>query len=190
MSLARAASAAFLLAGLAVFVPYLAPNVVASLSADRDVVVDEEPAVPERQPLPLSEPRKRPPDPEPVYGRQVALRADPRGHFLTEATVNGRTIEMMVDTGATVVALTSESARRLGLFLSASDYTIPMSTANGVVMAAPVTLSEIRIGGISVRNVTATVMPGKVLGVNLLGMSFLQRLSKFELAGGKLVLVQ
>jgi aspartyl protease family protein len=123
-------------------------------------------------------------------GRRVALRADPRGHYEVDAIVNGRAVTVMVDTGATTVALNAASARRLGLFLSQRDYTVPIATANGVVAAAPVTLSEIRLGGISVRNVKAVVMPGEVLPINLLGMTFLSRLSKFEIADGRLVLMQ
>jgi aspartyl protease family protein len=104
--------------------------------------------------------------------------------------VNGRTLAMLVDTGATTVALNAASARRLGIYLSRADYTEAISTANGLVAAAPVRLSEIRLGGISVRNVPAVVLPGEVLTVNLLGMSFLSRLSRFEIADGRLVLEQ
>ncbi len=122
--------------------------------------------------------------------RQVALRADSRGHFLADATINGRSFEIIVDTGATTVALTEATARRLGIRPPQSAYRLPMATANGTVMAAPVVLNEVRIGSVAVRNVEATVAPGETLGVNLLGMSFLRRLSKFEVAGGQLVLSQ
>ena len=123
-------------------------------------------------------------------GRRVAIDADARGHFLVDATVNGRTVAVVVDTGATTVALTAETARRLGIHLAQSDYRAPISTANGVVAAAPVVLDEIRLGGITVRNVAAMVVPGNALEVNLLGMSFLGRLTKFEVGGGQLVLTE
>jgi aspartyl protease family protein len=123
-------------------------------------------------------------------GRQIALRADPHGHFIVEAIVNGRQIEMMVDTGATIVALTADTAHRLGIDPAESDYKAPLSTANGIVAAAPLSLAEIRVGGIAIHDVEAAIVPGQALPVNLLGMSFLKRLSKFELAGGQLLLVE
>ncbi len=150
---------------------------------------------PVSQPAPPAPPPvAREPDPpvmvERATGRTIALKADPRGHYLIDAVVNGRPIPVVVDTGATTVALNAESARRLGIYVSRRDYKVRISTANGVINAAPVTLREIRLGGISVRNVEAVVLPGEVLPVNLLGMTFLSRLSKFQIAGGRLVLVQ
>ena len=134
--------------------------------------------------------RHRPPNARPRAGRKVAIDAGPRGHFVVEASVNGRRIEVIVDTGATTVALTASTARRLGISLRDSDYSARISTANGVVGAAPVVLSEIRLGGITIRDVPALVVPGKALEVNLLGMSFLNRLTKFEVGGGQLVLIE
>lgn len=125
----------------------------------------------------------------PAGGFKVAIPADENGHYFASAVVNGHTIEVVVDTGATSVALTSETARRLGLKLQPADFDIPISTANGVIAAAEVTLSEIRVGSITLRNINAMVVPGDALGVNLLGMTFLNRLTKFEVAGGQLLLV-
>ena len=122
--------------------------------------------------------------------RKVAIPADASTHYIADAVVNGHTIRVVVDTGATDVALTQESARRLGIKPAESEFTTLISTANGVVGAAPVVLSEIRLGAIAVRNVPAIVVPGDALAVNLLGMSFLSRLHKFEVGGGQLVLTQ
>ncbi|HMN84818.1 MAG TPA: TIGR02281 family clan AA aspartic protease [Bauldia sp.] len=69
-----------------------------------------------------------------------------------------------------------------------SDFRYAVSTANGTVMVAMVELAEVRVGGITVRDVAATVVPGDALRTNLLGMSFLGRLSRFEMAGDQLVL--
>jgi aspartyl protease family protein len=129
-------------------------------------------------------------DARPAGGRRATLRADPRGHFLGEAVVNGRRVDVMVDTGATSVALTDETARRLGIHPAASAYNVPIATANGMARAAMVRLSEIRLGGVTVRNVDALVAQREALGINLLGMSFLSRLSKFEMAHGQLVLTE
>lgn len=124
-------------------------------------------------------------------GRRVTLRADPRGHYQTEAAINGRSIAVMVDTGATSVALRHEDAGLLGLRpLLPTDYTVPISTANGTARAARVTLAEVRIGAVRVKNVEALVMPERALGMNLLGMSFIRRLKNVEMAGGRLTFVE
>ncbi len=128
--------------------------------------------------------------PPPAHPRQVALRADDKGHFTVEAMVNGRTVPMMVDTGATVVVISAETADRLAIHPARSDYTATLSTANGSVNAAPVTLDEIDVGGISVRNVPAVVMPPGAVPIDLLGMTYLKRLSRFEVGGGQLLLVR
>ena len=122
--------------------------------------------------------------------RQVVLASDPRGHFVSTARINGRRVEVMVDTGASVVALSAKTARRLGVLPAKSAYGLSMTTANGAIETAPIVLSEIKLGNITVRNVNAVVFPGNGLGVNLLGMSFLGRLSGFEIEKGELVLTQ
>lgn len=121
-------------------------------------------------------------------GRTTELRADSRGHFETQALINGRGIGVMIDTGATSVALRYEDAARLGLKTEPADFNIPIATANGSVKAARAILNEIRIGTIRVRNVEALVVPQHALAVNLMGMSFLKRLSKVQIAGSRLML--
>jgi aspartyl protease family protein len=120
--------------------------------------------------------------------RQVAVAADLRGHFLVHPTVDGRRVRMLVDTGASLIALTHEDARAAGIQVFPGDFKHRVSTANGIVAAAPVRLNEVRIGDISVRNVEAVVMPPGKLGTSLLGMSFLKRLQGFEIAQGRLIL--
>jgi aspartyl protease family protein len=129
-------------------------------------------------------------EPVPGYGHQVALGADPSGHYLADATVNGVAIRVMVDTGATIVALTAETARRLGIAPSSSAVRVGISTANGNVSAGLVKLAHVRLGNVDVYDVDAAVMPPGALSVNLLGMSFLGKLSRFQAGGGQLVLVQ
>ena len=129
--------------------------------------------------------------PTPIPGRRVTLKADARGHFLTEASINGRGIPVMVDTGATSVAIRHEDAGALGVRpMMPSDYTVPIATANGTARAARVTLAEVRIGDVRVKNVDALVMPERALGTNLLGMSFIKRLRNVELASGRLTFVE
>ena len=132
-----------------------------------------------------------PPNPEPEGGRgMAALAADRSGHFTVTADVRGRTVDMMVDTGATTVTLTNDDARRLGLVPRLADYTVPVATANGIARAASVRIDELRIGSIRVRDVKALVAPAGALAQSLLGMSFINRLSRFELRAGRLILEQ
>ena len=125
------------------------------------------------------------------YGpRSYAIPRDGRGHFQTEARVDGRYIDFMVDTGASTIALTERTAKRIGIFPSRSDFTVMVRTANGGVRAAPVRLNSVDVGGLVVRDVPALVMPDEALSENLLGLSFLTKLKRFEYANNKLVLEQ
>lgn len=128
---------------------------------------------------------------QPGYrGESVRLSASRNGHFYAPVDVNGREINVMVDTGASMVALTYEDAQRAGLYLSPADFTARSRTANGIARAAPVVIDEIEIGGIKLQNVKGSVAePGK-LHITLLGMSFLGRLGKFEMRRGELILEQ
>lgn len=116
------------------------------------------------------------------------LKGGRNGHFMTEADVNGRTITVMVDTGASMVALTYEDARAIGVAPSERDYTQRVSTANGVARVAPVLLDRIQIGDVTVRNVQAAVVEDGKLTTTLLGNSFLSKLSRYEMRNGRLVL--
>jgi len=123
-------------------------------------------------------------------GSTVQIRAGSNGHFHTTAQVNGRPVEVMVDTGASLVALTWDDARDIGLFLRDGDFRHKVSTANGQARVASVTLDSIAIGDITVRDVRAVVLePGK-LATTLLGMTFLSELSRAEMSRGLLILQQ
>ena len=120
----------------------------------------------------------------------AVIPRDGRGHFQVDGRVDGRRIAFMVDTGASVIALTTADAAALGIHPAQRDFTVAINTANGTVPAAPVRLDIVEIGGVVVRDVAAVVMPDHALSENLLGMSFLSRLRRFEYAEGKLVLEQ
>ncbi len=127
---------------------------------------------------------------EPERPRNVLLEANAYGHFHVDANINGRTIELMTDTGATFVALSYETALELGFTPASLKFSGRSNTANGIARVAPVTLESIRIGDIEIRDVAAVVAePGK-MNQNLLGMSFISKLSVFELRGRQLVLSQ
>jgi aspartyl protease family protein len=120
----------------------------------------------------------------------VSIAAGAYGHFQTQAEIDGRPIDVMVDTGASLVALTYEDAASVGLYVKPSDFTGLAQTANGSTRVAPVTISRISIGDITVRNVPAVVSARGASERTLLGMSFLKRLTRVEMRAGMLVLQQ
>jgi aspartyl protease family protein len=122
--------------------------------------------------------------------RTLSIPRDSRGHFATEGRIDGQRIAFMVDTGASVIALNESSAARFGLRPSRNDYRATVSTANGTVKAAPARLVRVEVGGLVVRDVDAMVLPDEALSENLLGLSFLSKLKRFEYANGKMVLEQ
>lgn len=129
-------------------------------------------------------------EPASKHGGTVELRAGRDGHFQTTAYVNGRPVDVLVDTGATLVSLSYEDAERAGIFLSESDFTHRALTANGYTKVAPVTISRIEIEDIVVRNVQGSVHQAGGLQQTLLGMSFLRRLGRAEIRQGSLILEQ
>jgi aspartyl protease family protein len=114
------------------------------------------------------------------------LKADARGHFITDAGIEGTTLKVIVDTGASAVALSYEDADRAGLRPFALRYDVPVATANGVARAARVTLRRVEVNGIMVRDVDGLVLPEGVMHGTLLGMSYLGRLRSFKVEGGVL----
>jgi aspartyl protease family protein len=125
--------------------------------------------------------------PQPASGT-VEIRAGSNGHFFARADINGREVDVLVDTGASLIALTYEDAVHAGLYTRKSDFTHRVKTANGVARVAPVTLASVSIGDITVRNVRGVISePGK-LDKTLLGMTFLSRLSRTEIRRGTLIL--
>jgi aspartyl protease family protein len=126
----------------------------------------------------------------PLLGRKMRLDAGPGGHFTGDFRLNGYDVPAMVDTGATFVALNSSTAGRVGIRLSRSDYRYAVNTANGVTKAAAAVIGSIDIGRIHLENVQALVLDDDALSGTLIGMSFLKRLSKYEVDGSQLILVQ
>ena len=122
------------------------------------------------------------------YGRMLTLDADRQGHYQVEARVNGRHLDFMVDSGASLVALRASDAAEAGIRPLPADYTANVSTANGQVKGARASLDRIEIGDITVYDVPALVLPDEALGRNLLGVSFLSRLKRYEVANGRLVM--
>jgi aspartyl protease family protein len=133
----------------------------------------------------------QPATPAPSQNRTtVTIQRDLRGHFAVTGRVNGRPMGFMVDTGATAVALRASDAGALGIHPVPREFVAEVKTANGTVRAAEAQLSMVEIGAVSVREVKALVLPDTALSENLLGMSFLSRLRRFEYGSGRLILEQ
>lgn len=122
------------------------------------------------------------------YGGHVRIPADRAGHYVAEVQINGRHFGTMVDTGASLVILRYEDARTLGLVHGSDKFDIAVQTANGSAKAMRVKLYNVRLGSISLDDIEALVMEQGLLNTNLLGMSFLRRLSRYEVRGDTLVL--
>lgn len=122
-----------------------------------------------------------------VTGENVSLRASLNGHFIVEATVDGVAIRFLVDSGASDVVISPSDAARLGFDVSALHYSKFYQTANGTVAGAPVRLGSIQIGTIRITDVRASVNAAQ-MGHSLLGVSFLGRLSGYEVNGDILTL--
>ncbi len=116
------------------------------------------------------------------------LKSGQGGHYFVTASVNGRDIKAVVDTGASAVALSYADAERIGLKPRLLTYDVPVSTANGLGMAARVTLREVEIDTVRVDNVQGLVLQDGAIDVTLLGMSFLGKLRGFSVENGRLIL--
>ena len=129
------------------------------------------------------------PPPNTNNSRSVTLSRGNGGHFWTDARIDGRRLELIIDTGASQIALRAGDAARLGIHPVPRDFTINVSTANGITRAALVQLRMVEVGNIVVRDLPALVHADESLGVNLLGMSFLSKL-RWTHERGKLILEQ
>ena len=121
-------------------------------------------------------------------GRNVEIARTNGGDFAVTAQVNGASVAMVLDTGASSVVLSREDAKAAGLPLEVLKYTVTIETANGRARAAPVTLDRVAIGGLVERSVEALVAQPGLLKMSLLGMSFLNRLQSWEVSGDRLLL--
>ena len=120
--------------------------------------------------------------------RAVRIRRRSDGHFVAAASVNGQSLRMLVDTGASTVVLRPADAAKAGIDTDALRYTISVNTANGTAYAAPVRLRSLAIGPGEIGDVEALVAKPGTLKESLLGMSFLRRLRSFDFTGEFLTL--
>lgn len=125
-----------------------------------------------------------------LSGRRVRIAMDDKGHFSSNFKLNGRPVNSLVDTGATLVAINRSTARRIGLKLLPSDFKYEVNTANGKAKAASAKIASLQIGRIYITGVDAVVLDDRALDNTLIGMSFLNRLDNFRVENGKLYLEQ
>ncbi len=121
-------------------------------------------------------------------GRAVQIARGQGGEFALKARINGVSAAMVIDTGATSVVLTYETAKAAGLPLELLEYDVDVETAGGHTKAARLTLDRLAIGKLVERSVPALVVPHGQMKTNLLGMSFLDRLESWEVHADRLML--
>jgi aspartyl protease family protein len=123
------------------------------------------------------------------YGGAMVLSRASDGHFYANARIDTRDYRMLVDTGASVVALTGEDARNIGLDWDPGALAPVAHGASGPVLGVPVTLDSIAVGDFEARGVQAIIVP-EGLPVSLLGQSFLSQVAKVEISGDELTLAE
>lgn len=119
----------------------------------------------------------------------ILVIRDASGHFQVEGVANGAPVRFMLDTGATAVVLTYEDAKAAGLDPSSLSFTVPVRTANGRAMVAPVRLNALKISDLTLHDIRAFVSQEGALDTSLLGMNALDRLSSWRIEGDKLIMV-
>ena len=123
-----------------------------------------------------------------VEGGETRIRMEPDGHFWLRAEINGVPANFLVDTGATLNAVSQDLADKAGLEPRRGGLPISMNTANGLVAAQLSTIDEIRFGNVAARGLDVVIMPN--LGeTNVVGMNLLSRLASWRVEGNEMILV-
>lgn len=121
------------------------------------------------------------------WGTETALKRERDGHFYADVTVEGVPTRMLVDTGASVVALTGDDALAMGLYWDESEVAPVAQGASGAVYGVNTTISHMRLGDFEARDVRAVIVP-EGLGISLLGQSFLATIDNVRIADDRMVL--
>lgn len=121
------------------------------------------------------------------WAENVTLTRESDGHFYADVMVEGRPYRMLVDTGASVIALTADDAAAIGLQWHQTDLTTVAQGAGGPVEGMNTVLERVALGTHEAHRVAAIIVPDG-LGISLLGQSFLSSLEKVEIAGDRMVL--
>jgi aspartyl protease family protein len=119
--------------------------------------------------------------------REVKIFRNPKGSYTTVGSINGRTVDFLVDTGASAIAMNRSEARRLGISYRVDGEPVGITTASGVVRGHRVTLDRVTVGDITLRSIDGLVIEGDQPEQVLLGMTFLNRV-ELQQEGGAMVL--
>lgn len=123
-----------------------------------------------------------------VVGREVRIRMSPDGHFWANATIGGVSRRLLIDSGATVTALSTGTASKAGLKVERPLFPVLIQTANGSVSAQTATIPELKLGNVIARDLPVVVSPA--FGeTDVLGMNFLSRLKGWRVEGQTLILL-
>jgi len=120
----------------------------------------------------------------------VRIRRGGDGSFVANSEVNGEAMPLLIDSGSATVVLRQSDAEKAGIDIKSLAFDTPLKTANGTSYLAPTRLKSVRIGPIDIDDVEALVAKPGTLNENLLGMSFLRRLTSYEVAGDFVTLRQ
>jgi len=164
----------FLMVGAFTAVGLLVPREIHLKSAPRETVIVESEKPPVVQSFNW-------------YGGETVLHRASDGHFYAQASVSGSEVLFLVDTGASVVALTGEDASALGIFWDENELGEIGQGASGPVYGYSTTIDELSLGGFRSTNVPAVIIP-EGLPISLLGQSFLSQIENVEISGDKMVL--
>ncbi len=121
------------------------------------------------------------------WTEEVVLEREADGHFYADVMVDGQPVRMLIDTGASVVALTADDASAMGLYWHEQDVSQVAQGASGAVHGVGTVIDRIGIGQFEASGVEAVIIP-EGLGISLLGQSYLSTLGKVEISGNRMVL--
>ena len=127
-------------------------------------------------------------DDQSVVGHEVRITMSPDGHFWARVTIDGVKRRLLIDSGATVTALSTDTAGAAGLAVKASPFPMLIRTANGTIAAQTATVSRLQLGDIHASDLAVVVSPA-FGDTDVLGMNFLSRLKSWRVEGSTLILV-
>jgi aspartyl protease family protein len=122
-----------------------------------------------------------------VDGDTVRITQSPDGHFHAQVYINGVRTRMLIDSGATITALSETTAREAGIDTGGGGFPVLLTTANGTIAARRGTAKEVRIGTLETRDLTVVVSPN-FGNINVIGMNFLSRLRSWRVEGRTLIM--
>ncbi len=122
------------------------------------------------------------------YSDIVRIAKNRDGHFYTDLMINRRNVNVLIDTGASILALRDSDAEAVGLYPKPADFKFPVNTANGQTMAARMMVQEIELGRLTVRDADVFILPDEQLAKNLLGMNVLSEMGRVEFNQAELII--